>query len=277
MIDPSFASLPLEDSATDIIGKAQRGLSLSNEALALRAGISMEDLLKLKSGGKDDELLHRVSRVLSLGVSSLNDLANGRYVPAVVDPPEGLFCTSTPFHDMMVNSYVVWDPDTLDAAFFDTGSDAEAMFDFASVYDLQVRQIFITHIHSDHILDLDRMIIKTGAQALVSSLEPLEGAEPFQPGTVFSIGRLRVSTRRTSGHATGGITYVVEGLSKSLAIVGDAMFAGSMGGGMVSYDEALRTNRQEILTLPDETIICPGHGPLTTVGEQKRANPFFAD
>jgi glyoxylase-like metal-dependent hydrolase (beta-lactamase superfamily II) len=178
---------------------------------------------------------------------------------------------------MMVNSYVVWDPDTLDAAFFDTGSDAEAMFDFASVYDLQVRQIFITHIHSDHILDLDRMIIKTGAQALVSSLEPLEGAEPFQPGTVFSIGRIRVSTRRTSGHATGGISYVVEGLSKSLAIVGDAMFAGSMGGGMVSYDEALRTNRQEILTLPDETIICPGHGPLTTVGEQKRANPFFAD
>jgi len=277
MIDPSFASLPLEDSATDIIGKAQRGLSLSNEALALRAGISVEDLLKLNSGGKDAELLHRVSRVLSLGASSLNDLANGRYVPAVVDPPEGLFCTSTPFHDMMVNSYVVWDPDTLDAAFFDTGSDAEAMFDFASVYDLQVRQIFITHIHSDHILDLDRMIIKTGAQALVSSLEPLEGAEPFQPGTVFSIGRLRVSTRRTSGHASGGITYVVEGLSKSLAIVGDAMFAGSMGGGMVSYDEALRTNRQEILTLPDETIICPGHGPLTTVGEQKRANPFFAD
>jgi glyoxylase-like metal-dependent hydrolase (beta-lactamase superfamily II) len=70
---------------------------------------------------------------------------------------------------------------------------------------------------------------------------------------------------------------VVEGLSRSLAIVGDAMFAGSMGGGMVSYDEALRTNRQEILTLPDETIICAGHGPLTTVGEQKWANPFFAD
>jgi len=277
MINPSFASLPLEDSATDIIGKAQRGLSLSNEALALRAGISVEDLLNFKSGGKDAELLQRVSRVLSLGASSLNDLAKGLYVPAVVDPPEGLFCTSTPFHDMMVNSYVVWDPDTLDAAFFDTGSDAEAMFDFASAYDLQVRQIFITHIHSDHILDLDRMIIKTGAQALVSALEPLEGAEPFQPGSVFSIGRLRVSTRRTSGHATGGITYVVEGLSKSLAIVGDAMFAGSMGGGMVSYDEALRTNRQEILTLPDETIICPGHGPLTTVGEQKRANPFFAD
>ena len=61
-----------------------------------------------------------------------------------------------------------------------------------------------------------------------------------------------------------------------MAVVGDAMFAGSMGGGMVSYDDALCNNREQILTLPDATIICPGHGPLTTVGEQKHANPFFA-
>jgi glyoxylase-like metal-dependent hydrolase (beta-lactamase superfamily II) len=49
-----------------------------------------------------------------------------------------------------------------------------------------------------------------------------------------------------------------------------------MGGGMVSYEEALRTNRENILTLPDDTVICPGHGPLTTVGEEKQHNPFFA-
>ena len=60
-----------------------------------------------------------------------------------------------------------------------------------------------------------------------------------------------------------------------MAVVGDAMFAGSMGGGGVSYADALGTNRAEILTLPDETILCPGHGPLTTVGEQKVHNPFF--
>jgi glyoxylase-like metal-dependent hydrolase (beta-lactamase superfamily II) len=61
-----------------------------------------------------------------------------------------------------------------------------------------------------------------------------------------------------------------------LAIVGDAIFAGSMGGGAVSYEEALRTNRQSIFTLPDNTVLCPGHGPLTTVGEEKRNNPFFS-
>jgi glyoxylase-like metal-dependent hydrolase (beta-lactamase superfamily II) len=50
-----------------------------------------------------------------------------------------------------------------------------------------------------------------------------------------------------------------------------------MGGGLVSYDEALRTNRSSIFTLPDDTIICPGHGPLTTVGEEKLHNPFFPE
>jgi len=49
-----------------------------------------------------------------------------------------------------------------------------------------------------------------------------------------------------------------------------------MGGGNVSYDDALRNNLEKILTLPDETIICPGHGPMTTVGEEKQHNPFFA-
>ena len=61
-----------------------------------------------------------------------------------------------------------------------------------------------------------------------------------------------------------------------MAIVGDSMFAASMGGGAVSYQDALRNNLEKILTLPDETIVCPGHGPLTTVGKEKRENPFFA-
>jgi len=65
-------------------------------------------------------------------------------------------------------------------------------------------------------------------------------------------------------------------LERPLAVVGDALFAGSMGGGMISFDDAWRNNREKILTLPDETVICPGHGPMSTVGEEKRNNPFFA-
>jgi glyoxylase-like metal-dependent hydrolase (beta-lactamase superfamily II) len=72
------------------------------------------------------------------------------------------------------------------------------------------------------------------------------------------------------------MTYVVTGLARRIAIVGDSLFAGSMGGGNVSYRDALQNNLGKILTLPDETIICPGHGPMTTVGEEKEHNPFFA-
>ena len=72
------------------------------------------------------------------------------------------------------------------------------------------------------------------------------------------------------------MTYVVTGLTRPIAIVGDSLFAASMGGGNVSYQDALRNNLEKILTLPDETIICPGHGPMTTVTEEKQHNPFFA-
>ena len=72
------------------------------------------------------------------------------------------------------------------------------------------------------------------------------------------------------------MTYFVRGLDRPVAIVGDSLFAGSMGGGNVSYEDALRNNLEKILTLPNDTILCPGHGPLTTVAEEKKHNPFFA-
>ena len=69
---------------------------------------------------------------------------------------------------------------------------------------------------------------------------------------------------------------MVNGLARPIAIVGDSLFAGSMGGGTVSYPDAVQNNLAKILTLPDDTIICPGHGPMTSVGEEKKHNPFFA-
>ena len=94
-------------------------------------------------------------------------------------------------------------------------------------------------------------------------------------GATFHLGKLRVETRRTSGHAVGGTTFVVTGLERALAFIGDALFSGSMGGApRRAWDEALNGLRQQILTLPEETILCPGHGPLTTVAEEKIHNPF---
>ena len=142
--------------------------------------------------------------------------------------------------------------------------------------ELTLRFIFLTHTHGDHIFDLDRLRDDTLAPAFVSSREPLDGAESIEPGRQFSLGHLSIVPRLTWGHSRGGLTWVVKGLKHPLAIVGDALFAGSMGGGMVNYEAALRTNREEIFTLPGETIVCPGHGPMTTVAEEREHNPFFA-
>lgn len=269
-------AIPLEDSSADIIGKAQRGLSLGDEALAAKSGATISEIETLKSGGFDEAALRKVAGALALGPNALLALAKSAYKPAAVEPPEGLAHFNTAFEDMTVNSFLAWDPESKEAAAFDTGADARPMLEFVAAHGLRVGQIFITHIHADHILALDRLLEATGARAWVCDREPIPNAGPFSPGRSFHIGKLQVETRPTSGHAAGGVTFFIQGLAQPVAVVGDSMFAGSMGGGMVSYADALRNNRGQVLTLPDATIICPGHGPLTTVGEQKTANPFFA-
>lgn len=269
--------IPIEDNFEDIVGKAQRGLGMSEEALASQAGVSVEQVRALLGGTLDEEALAKVAPVLALGEEALLRQARGEYVPAEVPEVEGLACCNTVFEDMTVNSYVVWDPASREAAFFDTGSDGDPMLAVMEKEKLKVTSLLLTHTHGDHILDLDRLKEKTGAPAYVCEKEALEGAESFAPGRSFFIGGLAVETRWTWGHSPGGITYLIRGLSVPVAVVGDAIFAGSMGGGGVSYEDALRSNRENIFTLPEETILCPGHGPLTTLAEQKRVNPFFAD
>src|SRR5207253_11036900 len=128
----------------------------------------------------------------------------------------------------------------------------------------------------DHIADLPGLREETGANVFTPLGEPVPGAEPIEERKQFRLGNLEIESRLTWGHSPGGMTYVVTGLARPIAIVRESLFAGSMGGGNVSYRDALQNNLEKILTLGDETIICPGHGPMTTVGEEKEHNPFFA-
>ena len=148
------------------------------------------------------------------------------------------------------------------------------MLALATKENLSVKLILLTHAHPDHVADLPRLREETGATIFISSRESIPGAEAIEEGKHFRLGKIDIDARSTSGHSPGGMTYVVSGLARPIAIVGDSLFAGSMGGGTVSYEDALRNNLEKILTLPDETIICPGHGPITSVGEKAR-NPFF--
>jgi glyoxylase-like metal-dependent hydrolase (beta-lactamase superfamily II) len=143
--------------------------------------------------------------------------------------------------------------------------------------ELQLQKIFITHTHMDHLADLDTLQQTSGADSYGSAAENPLGLKPLNHGDGFILGNLKIRVLGTSGHTPGGLSYFIEGLQYPLVIVGDALFAGSMGGAAYAYQEALKNNRERILSLPDHTVICPGHGPLTTVTEEKAHNPFFPE
>lgn len=270
-----MANIPLEDSYTDIIGKAMRGLRLDETGLASQAGVSIPELQALLAGEFSSATAARITPWLGLNSTALTALAEKRYAPADVTL-EGLAMFNTPFEDMTVNAFLVWDPATKDAAVFDTGADASGILAEAHSRGLTIKHIFITHTHGDHIFDLDRLREKTGAEVWSCERESVDGSHVFHVGKSWQLGSLKIESRLTWGHSPGGVTYVINGLARPVAVVGDSIFAGSMGGGKVSYADAVKNNVEQILTLPASTVICPGHGPLTSVGEEQRNNPFFA-
>jgi hydroxyacylglutathione hydrolase len=267
--------VPLEDRLGDVLGKASRGLQLPPNELAAKTGIDLSVIESALEGSASPDTLDKLAPLLHLHSPSLRALAADAIRPKTVNV-DGVAGFNTPFDDMTVNSFLVWDPTSKEAAAFDTGADVTDLLQFANERGLTVKLILITHSHGDHIFDLDRLKEKTGAPAWTGEKEPVEGATSFAAGKTFTLGSLSISTCLTWGHCQGGITYLVKGLERPVAIVGDALFAASMGGGKVSYADALRTNRECLFTLPDNAVICPGHGPATSIGEERIHNPFFA-
>jgi len=268
--------IPLEDSAADVIGKAQSGLRISDSQLAKKSGVAIDVIKKLRAGSFDEPALRAIAPILDLDPNALVDLANDKWKPSRLESFDGLAQFTTDFGGMKVNSYLIWDSRKKAAAAFDTGADCRQMLYRAAKDRLKISLILVTHAHSDHIADLPRLRGETDAEVFAPSREPVPGAEEINEGRHLRLGQIDIEARLTWGHSPGGMTFVANGLARPIAIVGDSIFAGSMGGGNVSYEDAIKNNLEKILTLPDETIVCPGHGPMTTVGEEKKHNPFFA-
>lgn len=274
-------AIRIEDCFEDVISKAQAGLGLSDGELVEASGVSETDLSSLKSGKFDERHARDVAAVLKLDAGSLIDLANETWFPKI-EAPEGLLCFNTPFpipgyEEMTVNSYIVFDPESKSAVAFDTGADASEMLEAIKKHGLKLELILITHSHSDHVKDLLTLKNETEAPAYIFEKETVAGAKSFDADKVFACGNLIIRPYETSGHSKGGTTFVVEGLSRFVAVVGDAIFAGSVGGAASAWEDALTMIRERILTLPDNSVICPGHGPLTSVAEEKAHNPIFPE
>jgi len=271
--------IPLEDNFDDVINKSQRGLQISDEELVQRSEVSAADLAAVKSGQVIDAVIRRVARHLRLNPNALQDLAHKRWYPELPVFPRGFAAFNTPFEDMTVNSYLVWDPKSRVAAAFDTGASARDMIDVIAADRLRLEYIFITHTHEDHIADLTQLAEAAPRAGIWSHAhEPIDHprAKTFDEGVHFHVGELAIKTLLTSGHSPGQTTFFIRGLSWPLAIVGDSLFASSVGGSPTHFADQVRNDREKIFTLPRDTVIAPGHGPLTTLAQEKRHNPVFA-
>lgn len=272
--------IPVEDEYVDVLQKAAVGQRLGHAALALRSGLSLKELRTLLAGESDERSLRRIAGVLRLNPDALVSLALREWSPVPISVP-GLHGINMPFPDAgyenaSVNVFVVVKPGSKEAIVFDTGTEAEPILDFLKQGGYHLHALFLTHTHRDHVGGYSRLIEATGCQRVFAPiLEPFADAMPVKHGAQSDLAGLTIEARLTNGHSRGGMSYLVGGLGRSVVIVGDALMAGSVGGAKTAYFLALKHIREQILSLPGDTVVCPGHGPMTTVDEERAHNPFF--
>lgn len=273
-------AMNLEDHAGDIIRKARLMTNTPPGAAAKAAGLSEPELASLEESGKISSSVNFVAlaQLIGLNGARLEKIARG-WLPAKPDASlwrELRAITTT--KDYAVNSYLVWDEVCRDAALFDTGWDAAPALKLIEENSLQLRHLFITHTHEDHIAAMGMVREKFPQARLHTSSKTAPPQHRNRSNDFIHLGSLRITNRETPGHAEDGVTYIVGTWPEDaphVAIVGDAIFAGSIGRGNQSWDLAKQKVRENIFSLPPETLICPGHGPMTTVAEEKANNPFF--
>src|SRR5580698_4614907 len=200
-----------------------------------------------------------------------------------------------PVGPLQCNCSVIGDENTHEAMVIDPGDDIDDIIAVIAEHKLQVKQIVITHAHIDHVGGAMKLRAKTGTPILLNQndyalLKMLDvqagwlGMKP--PGDVeieaglahdetLRAGSLSASVLHTPGHTEGSVClYFPE---EKMLIAGDTLFARSIGrtdlpGG--SFEKIMRSLHDRVLTLPDDTVVIPGHGPRTTIGEEREENPF---
>lgn len=272
----------LEDELGDVLEKAMRHSKVTVEQLADRCGVAaarIQDAIDYRSELSGGEV-GRIARALSLNEVGLIALAQGAYPrPAIPELPFRLVPLRMPFGVGVVNAYLVSTGGS-GAVLFDTGaSHAELHRAWPAEID-RLEAVFVTHYEAEHIGGLDVVMRET---ELPHFHGPLTGRWPrcqgLGEGESVVIGGLRVTALHTPGHASEHNCYLVapagEEARDSLLISGDLVFAGSLGGGYFCCQRQLKHSRRVLALLHDDVVIAPGHGPLTTAGNERRFNPFL--
>lgn len=272
--------MTLEDHVGDIIRKARLHAGVSPEAAAAATGFSVPELEALEDSGNPARTIQfgPLAALIGLDAAKLQTIAAG-WTPPATDLSQWrelrVITTSAGF---AVNAYLVWDEVTREAAVFDTGFDPAPIVALIEENQLQLRYLFITHGHGDHIAGIEALRVKYPKARLRSSSKSAPPDQRNRSNDFLMLGSLRITNRDTPGHAEDGVTYLIGTWPEDaphVAVVGDAIFAGSMGKAAGNAALAKEKVVQQIFSLPPATLICPGHGPLTTVADEKAHNPFF--
>jgi glyoxylase-like metal-dependent hydrolase (beta-lactamase superfamily II) len=276
-----MAGLPLEDTFGDILGKAMRGTGVAAAELARATGIGAAQITgwTRDQGVASAEQVRAVAKLLRLDGPKLADSATQSWYPT--DPARsGVRRHSQEPHPS--NGYVFFLEGDRRAALVDPAGIPQNLLRIVrdGVYNLQY--ILITHKHADHCdATGDVAAAFPEAQIVMHRLDapaigPLASkALHLHDGDALSFGNdAEIRMLHTPGHTDGSVSY----LFKSALFTGDTLFAGSVGGAYgdaSTYDDILNGVRSKIFTLPDDIAVMPGHGPPTTIAQERSHNPFF--
>ena len=197
---------------------------------------------------------------------------------------------------LQCNCSIVGDENTREAMVIDPGDDIAEILQIVQQHGLHVTQIVITHAHIDHVGGAMKLKQLTGAPILLNEndaallkmldvqakwigMAPVGKVDIDQPiadADTVRTGNISATVMHTPGHTEGSVCLYFP--AENMLIAGDTLFAGSIGrtdlpGG--SFDKIMRSLKQRVLALPDETTVVPGHGPITLIGEERETNPFL--